>query len=470
MDEDFQEPAIEETQTYYSTKNLTKEPIPTEHRSPSPTKDDLESSKSKKFVDASNSESSLCFETFKPFDNYMPISERQLVRNLQNISKVLYAQVVEDNWVNHKEADASYANLRAVVEGFATNADNNWNHYNITINSVMGTIDQINGARIEEKTTFLKALSIVSETLEANTNAKLPEIFTQFNAFQTSLNTISSQSSSQPTGPVIDVTPPEHPKSPQAAPKSHRGKGTARDTDESPPKLVKASTKAHLDKEEKQKKAAKEARLLEMNKFELIKKAKLNVLNKERREKLTEAKELRTKRIDQIGDFRVTEWDKLGPVIKKKKNKVVGELMTSLGKKYHRLKVIPRKIGITLSLLTPRQVLYPALGRNKIAHESPKVCILRLECNRSLPEGVLFVNNLVTELPKNDLFFIDVFGNEAFQRMNNIYKWQQSSLAVVTNTASGNSNLAVGMTCAFYSQQSSPKLDAPDAFKFSRIK
>nr|GEU57058.1 hypothetical protein [Tanacetum cinerariifolium] len=48
--------------------------------------------------------------------------------------------------------------------------------------------------------------------------------------------------------------------------------------------------------------------------------------------------------------------------------------------------------------------------------------------------------------------------------------WQQSSLAVGTYIASGNSSLVVGMPYAFYSQQSSPKLDAPDAFKFSRIK
>nr|GEY77277.1 reverse transcriptase domain-containing protein [Tanacetum cinerariifolium] len=34
----------------------------------------------------------------------------------------------------------------------------------------------------------------------------------------------------------------------------------------------------------------------------------------------------------------------------------------------------------------------------------------------------------------------------------------------------GNSLLAVGMPCAFYSQQSSPKLDAPSALKFSTIK
>nr|GFC53557.1 hypothetical protein [Tanacetum cinerariifolium] len=50
------------------------------------------------------------------------------------------------------------------------------------------------------------------------------------------------------------------------------------------------------------------------------------------------------------------------------------------------------------------------------------------------------------------------------------WQWEQPSLVVGTYTASGNSILAVGMPCAFYSQQSSPKLDAPSALKFSRIK
>ncbi|GJV79322.1 hypothetical protein Tco_1515192 [Tanacetum coccineum] len=38
-----------------------------------------------------------------------------------------------------------------------------------------------------------------------------------------------------------------------------------------------------------------------------------------------------------------------------------------------------------------------------------EVCVPRLKCNRSLPEGVPFVNNLVIEQPENGLFFIDVF-------------------------------------------------------------
>nr|GEX31351.1 retrovirus-related Pol polyprotein from transposon TNT 1-94 [Tanacetum cinerariifolium] len=46
------------------------------------------------------------------------------------------------------------------------------------------------------------------------------------------------------------------------------------------------------------------------------------------------------------------------------------------------------------------------------------------------------------------------------------WQWEHLPLAVGNYTASGNSLLAVGMPCAFYSQQSSPKLDAPSALNF----
>nr|GEW68550.1 hypothetical protein [Tanacetum cinerariifolium] len=76
-------------------------------------------------------------------------------------------------------------------------------------------------------------------------------------------------SSTQPTGPVIDITLPE---SPPAAPKADRGKGKVTDDDKSSPnKLVKSSTVAHYELEERNQKASKEANLLEMTKPELIK-------------------------------------------------------------------------------------------------------------------------------------------------------------------------------------------------------
>ncbi|GJW65510.1 hypothetical protein Tco_0117394 [Tanacetum coccineum] len=101
------------------------------------------------------------------------------------------------------------------------------------------------------------------------------------------------------SGPVIDITLPEQPKSPPVAPKANKGKGIATDDIESPKMLVKASTvvrpdpdelirvpyeihgkmcqltndeiQAHLDKEENIKKAAEEAKLLAMSKPKLIK-------------------------------------------------------------------------------------------------------------------------------------------------------------------------------------------------------
>ncbi|GJS96766.1 hypothetical protein Tco_0803734 [Tanacetum coccineum] len=102
MDEDIQDPGNKETQSHHSTKNPTKEPISTEHQSPSPNKDDPKPSHVRKSADASYFESSSCFKTFKPFVNYMAITERQLEK--------------------HEGVAASYADLRAAIEGFAAEA------------------------------------------------------------------------------------------------------------------------------------------------------------------------------------------------------------------------------------------------------------------------------------------------------------------------------------------------------------
>nr|GEX13767.1 hypothetical protein [Tanacetum cinerariifolium] len=57
------------------------------------------------------------------------------------------------------------------------------------------------------------------------------------------------------------------------------------------------------------------------------------------------------------GGQKVTELDELGPIIQKKKNKVVGELMTSLGKRYDRLKKISEELEIKSTFLAPGQIL-----------------------------------------------------------------------------------------------------------------
>ncbi|GJX36871.1 hypothetical protein Tco_0248428 [Tanacetum coccineum] len=92
-------------------------------------------------------------------------------------------------------------------------------------------------------------------------------------------------------------------------------------------------------------------------------------------------------------------------------------------KKKERLKETPEELGIRSSLPDPGQVLSLTLGRKRKHQElEPEVRIPGLECNISLPEGVSFVKNLMIEHPENRLFFIDVFGDAAFQRINGIHK------------------------------------------------
>ncbi|GJR88002.1 hypothetical protein Tco_0212013 [Tanacetum coccineum] len=91
-----------------------------------------ESSKDKQ-TDASDSESSSCSETLKPFDNYMPLIERVLVRNLQGISKVLYAHVAEDNREKHEEAASSYADLKWSIEDFHTTTFRNYDNIDASL-------------------------------------------------------------------------------------------------------------------------------------------------------------------------------------------------------------------------------------------------------------------------------------------------------------------------------------------------
>ncbi|GKA75886.1 zinc finger, CCHC-type containing protein, partial [Tanacetum coccineum] len=100
MHDPFPLPADEESQPLPSTEkpyieSQPVEPISTKHQSPSLAKDHLESSKEKKHKKSnqspgrSDSRSSSCFETFKTYDNYVPVTERVLARNLQGFSEII---------------------------------------------------------------------------------------------------------------------------------------------------------------------------------------------------------------------------------------------------------------------------------------------------------------------------------------------------------------------------------------------
>nr|GEU82447.1 hypothetical protein [Tanacetum cinerariifolium] len=179
---------------------------------------------------------------------------------------------------------------------------------------------------------------------------------------------------------------------PSATPRINKGKGTEIDSDEDPSKkLMPASTivhpdpdeevkvpytinqkmyyltnkemQAYLDKEEKVKKAAKEARILAISKHELR---------------------------------------EINP---KKKNAVVKDLMNSLSQRYERIRKFLGELGIKSALLplapAPKQASSKSLRKKRKHMElEPEIRIPGLECNRALLENVPFINNMVVEEPE----------------------------------------------------------------------
>ncbi|GJZ83697.1 hypothetical protein Tco_0648870 [Tanacetum coccineum] len=196
------------------------EPVSEEHRSPIPHKEQPESSHAKDTY-AYDSESSSCSETFRPYDNFVPITERVFVQNLQHISEVLYAQVIEDNWTKHEEDSASYADLKASIEEYYKENVDHKAQTDKLVYEIMSNLDKISKAGVDVRAKLMKSLNKVSETLksdsalkeemkkmaESNTtisgnitnltgllrNAKLPEVITKLDAFKSTLNTLSTQ-------------------------------------------------------------------------------------------------------------------------------------------------------------------------------------------------------------------------------------------------------------------------------------
>nr|GEW32274.1 hypothetical protein [Tanacetum cinerariifolium] len=85
-------------------------------------------------------------------------------------------------------------------------------------------------------------------------------------------------------------------------------------------------------------------------------------------------------------DFRIT---KLGQIIQKKKNFIVKDLMTSLSKRYERLKKFFEELRIQPAqpASVPEQASSQTLGRKRKHMElEPEDKVLGLECNQSLPK------------------------------------------------------------------------------------
>nr|GEY10214.1 hypothetical protein [Tanacetum cinerariifolium] len=124
-----------------------------------------------------------------------------------------------------------------------------------------------------------------------------------------------------------------------------------------------------------------------------------------------------------FGAFGISELDKLREIIPKKKNAMVKDLMNSLSQRCERLRQIPRELGIQSAPPAPKQSPSQTSERKrKHMKLEPETRIPGLECNQTLLENVMFVNNMVIEEPEYRIFFTDEFGDQAFQRWSDINK------------------------------------------------
>nr|GEV93436.1 hypothetical protein [Tanacetum cinerariifolium] len=86
---------------------------------------------------------------------------------------------------------------------------------------------------------------------------------------------------------------------------------------------------------------------------------------------------------------------------------------------------IPKELRIQSALPAPvpKQVSSQTSERKrKHMKLEPEIKVPGLECNRSLPVGVSFVSNMVIEEPEYRIFFTYVYGDQAFQRWDDIQK------------------------------------------------
>ncbi|GJW80237.1 hypothetical protein Tco_0144212 [Tanacetum coccineum] len=56
--------------------------------------------------------------TEEKFDNILPLTERQLIKYLSKVSRVLFSRIAERQWEHHEEAAVSYTDLKASIKQY----------------------------------------------------------------------------------------------------------------------------------------------------------------------------------------------------------------------------------------------------------------------------------------------------------------------------------------------------------------
>ncbi|GJS53103.1 hypothetical protein Tco_0626465 [Tanacetum coccineum] len=223
----------------------------------------------------------------KNFDNMLPLAERQLVKFLKKVSRVLFSRITKTQWAQHEEVVVSYVDLKAAIEAM-NSLDKNSIARGDLLNALNGVTKALNAIqdvvrKIVKDTSDIKSMMTEGQQM-------LGENVTQADTEEPPSHTKGEHAAmeEEPTNavPITTVKPTEIPtlevqpittiiSTSQPEPYVPQREGKAIVTDDQPEdqrKLVPTSKEiqAHLNKEEKIKKAVEEGKLFEITKTEVI--------------------------------------------------------------------------------------------------------------------------------------------------------------------------------------------------------
>ncbi|GJY98383.1 retrovirus-related pol polyprotein from transposon TNT 1-94 [Tanacetum coccineum] len=403
------------------------------------------------------------YHDLKKYDNILPLTERQLVKYLRKVSQVLFNRITEEQWEKHEEAAATM-DSRDKTATNRTKLLKDLTGVTETLKVIQDVVKDdptLNKKVIKATKAYTKNLISLTEllTLVKNFNFQglkqdTSDIKSTMTKIYQAFKVVTEEPPSHTEGETKDMktqdTDEDMVKKEQVPeePKHTISISTVKPTETPTPELVKASSivrpdpdtlillpytingklfylteeqiQAHLDKEDQIKKAKEEAKRLAMTKIEVIKivhadakkigidpkkvisakadekfkkaqDTEMQVHKRQHPEKVKRLTELKKKRSEQYM-WTMSNRLKPEPIIDVKIHPNSKPLMFTTHSSLQ-----------TLESLTPvpekDQSQFSGRKRKHMDLE-PEIKVPGLECNRSLPEGVPFMNNMVIEEPE----------------------------------------------------------------------
>ncbi|GJW31660.1 hypothetical protein Tco_0051692 [Tanacetum coccineum] len=325
------------------------DPSGTEHQSPSPNKDKPEPSHT---PETQESDSDSLSPDLKKFDNTSLITERQLVKYLRKATMDSLEKTTTDRINLLKDLNEVIETLKVVQDAVKDDP------------ALNKKVIEATEAYTKNTTTFTKLLSLGENDIQADIEE--PPSHTEGEHVAMEDDTKKPESDKAKEEPInvvpISIVRPITRPNPQVALIESLSRPPLTD-----PilqiRLTKEQIQAYMNREEQITKAAKEAKMFKMTKTEVIKVVQeeaekigldpKKIISAKAGEKNNDKKNFDVHSPFKFGDFRIIDLDELGPIIEKKKNSIIKELMTSLGKRYERLEKIPEELGIQSALPAP---------------------------------------------------------------------------------------------------------------------